>query len=99
MLRRKRVLEAINFIETDKVPMDLGAMRSTSISAFEYTNLRELLNLSRGLPMIYDPYQMLAIPEPDLLDALDCDVVFVDGKYSNAFNENKNLSISILVAG
>ncbi len=89
MLRRKRVLDAINFIETDKVPMDLGAMRSTSISAFEYTNLRELLNLPRGLPMIYDPYQMLAIPEPDLLDALDCDVVFVDGTYSNAFNEKQ----------
>jgi len=66
--------------------MDLGGMLSTSISCFIYSPLRKELGLPDGYPMIYDDYQMLAIPEADVLDALDCDVVFVDRNYSNAFD-------------
>lgn len=87
MSRRQRVLKAFNFEETDRVPMDIGGMRSSCISCFQYADLRKHLGLPEGLPLIYDEFQMLAIPEPDVLDALDCDVVFVDGKYSNAFDE------------
>ena len=87
MKRRDRVIKALNFEETDRVPMDLGGMRSTSISCFQYAALREHLGLEKGLPLIYDDFQMLAIPEPDVLDILDCDVVFLDGTYSNAFDE------------
>jgi len=87
MKRRDRVISALNFKETKRVPMDLGGMRSTSVSCFRYSELRKYLNLKDGLPMIYDDFQMLAIPEPDVLDTLDCDVVFVDGTYSNAFDE------------
>ncbi|MBN2557727.1 MAG: hypothetical protein JXB33_03115 [Clostridia bacterium] len=87
MKRRDRVIKAFNFEEADRVPMDLGGMRSTSISCFQYSALRRYLGLEERLPLIYDDFQMLAIPEPDVLDALDCDVVFVDGKYSNAFDE------------
>ena len=87
MKRRDRVVSSLNFKETDRVPMDLGGMRSTSISCFRYSELRRYLGLKEGLPLIYDDGQMLAIPEPDVLDALDIDVVFVDGTYSNAFDE------------
>ncbi len=87
MKRRDRVIKALNFEETERVPMDLGGMRSSSISCFRYRELRKYLGLKDGLPMIYDDFQMLAIPEPDVLDILDCDVVFVDGTYSNAFDE------------
>jgi uroporphyrinogen decarboxylase len=69
--------------------MDLGGMRSSSISCFIYSGLRKHMGLEHRLPLIYDDYQMLAIPEGDLLDALDCDVVFYDGKYSNAFDERE----------
>jgi len=86
MKRRQRVMDALNFKETDRVPMDLGGMLSTSVSCFVYSSLRKELGLPEGYPMIYDEYQMLAIPEADVLDALDCDVVFVDRNYSNAFN-------------
>ncbi|MFO7636671.1 MAG: uroporphyrinogen decarboxylase family protein [Clostridia bacterium] len=87
MKRRDRVMRSLEFQEERRVPMDLGGMRSTSVSCFVYTALRAHLGLPEGLPMIYDDGQMLAIPEPDVLDALDCDVVFVDGTYSNAFDE------------
>lgn len=89
MKRRDRVISALNFKETDRVPMDLGGMRSTSVSCFRYSELRKFLGLKDGFPLIYDDFQMLAIPEPDVLDALDCDVVFFDGTYSNAFDETK----------
>ncbi|MDX1357704.1 MAG: uroporphyrinogen decarboxylase family protein [Clostridia bacterium] len=92
MLRRDRIVKALNFEETDRVPMDLGGMRSSSISCFRYSELRDFLGLSKGLPLIYDEFQMLAIPEPDVLDALDCDVVFYNGRYSNAFDETANFS-------
>ncbi len=87
MKRRDRVKKALNFEETSRVPMDLGGMRSTSVSCFRYSELRNYLGLKDGLPLIYDNFQMLAIPETDVLDALDCDVVFYDGKYSNALDE------------
>ncbi|MBN1623130.1 MAG: hypothetical protein JW903_02065 [Clostridia bacterium] len=90
MKRRDRILKAFRFEETKRVPMDLGGMRSTSISCFQYAALREHLGLPKSLPLIYDDFQMLAIPEPDVLDTLDCDVVFLDGKYSNAFDERPN---------
>jgi len=87
MMRRERIIKAFEFKETERVPMDLGGMRSTSVSCFRYAELRKYLGLPEGLPLIYDDFQMLAIPEPDVLDRLDCDVVFLDGKYSNAFDE------------
>lgn len=87
MKRRDRIIDALNFKETEKVPKDLGGMRSSSVSCFQYSKLRDYLGLREGLPLIYDTFQMLAMPEPDVLDALDCDVVFVDGRYSNAFDE------------
>jgi len=89
MKRRDRVIKAMNFEETARVPMDLGGMRSSSVSCFRYSELRKHLGLKDGLPLIYDDFQMLAIPEPDVLDALDCDVVFYDGKYSSAFDETE----------
>ncbi len=39
MNRRERVIKAFNFEETDRVPMDLGGMRSTSVSCFQYRDL------------------------------------------------------------
>ncbi len=86
MSRRQCVLDAINFIETTKVPKDLGGMRSTSISCFNYRALRKELRLEDRLPMVYDDGQMLAIPESDVLDALDCDVAFIQENSTNAYD-------------
>ncbi len=84
---RERVLKALKFEETDRVPCDLGAMRSTGISCFAYPKLVEALGLPPRRPKVHDTGQMLALPDKDVLDALDCDVVTIDGGVTNAFEE------------
>jgi len=85
--RRDRVLKALAHQETPTVPRDLGAMKSTGISAFAYPLLVEALGLPPRRPRVHDTGQMLALPEVDVLDALDCDVVTIDGGVTNAFDE------------
>lgn len=87
MTSRKRVLQALAFENTDRAPRDLGAMRSTGISAFAYPKLVAALDLPPRRPRVHDTGQMLALPEPDVLDALGCDVATVDGGVSSAFEE------------
>ena len=81
-------MNAIDFKPVDRMPKDLGAMASTSISCFAYPGLRKALSLRERLPRVYDTGQMLALPETDVLDALDCDVVTIGAdRYTNAFEE------------
>lgn len=87
MTSRERVLQALAFQESDRVPRDLGAMKSTGISAFAYPRLVEALGLPPRRPRVHDTGQMLALPDLDVLDALGCDVVTIDGGVTNAFEE------------
>lgn len=88
MTRRERILKAIDFAVTDQVPRDLGGMASTGISCFAYPALVEALGLPPRLPRVFDTGQMLALPDEDVLDALDCDCVHVSmDRCTNAFVE------------
>ncbi len=89
MTPRDLVLKALDFEETKRVPRDMGAMRSTGISAFAYPKLVEALGLPPRLPRVHDTGQMLALPDKDVLDALGCDVVTIDGGVTNAFEESE----------
>lgn len=71
----------------DQVPKDLGGMLSTGISAFAYPKLVKALGLPDRLPKVHDSFQMLALPELDVLDALDCDVVTINENVTNAFEQ------------
>ena len=71
----------------DRVPRDLGGMRSTGISCFAYPKLVTALGLPPRRPRVHDTGQMLALPDLDVLDALGCDVVTIDGQVTNAFEE------------
>jgi len=86
MKRRQRVLDALNFIETDRVPLDLGSSHVTGISCFNYGALATQLGLAERIPTVFEDSQMLAIVEKDVLDALDCDVMFIDKQATNAFD-------------
>jgi uroporphyrinogen decarboxylase len=83
MTRRERVMAALNFCETDRVPMDLGGMDSSGISCFAYPGLVGALGLPPRPPRVHDTGQMLALPDIDVLDALDCDVATVRLDFSN----------------
>jgi uroporphyrinogen decarboxylase len=79
---RERVLAAIGRSGSslpDRVPVDLGGMRSTGIMAIAYANLKEHLNISTGAIQIYDITQQLAQIEPEILSHFSCDVVPLDG--------------------
>lgn len=85
MTHRERVIRALNFLQTDRVPMDLGGMDSTGISAFTYPHLVKYLGLKKRLPYVHDTGQMLALPDLDVLDVLDCDVITVRMGFANGF--------------
>lgn len=84
---RQRVVDSLNFNESDRMAKDLGGMASTGISAFAYPALVEALGLAYRRPRVCDTYQMLAMPEMDVLDALGCDVVTVFWGATNSFDE------------
>jgi uroporphyrinogen decarboxylase len=71
----------------DRIPKDLAGMRSTGISAFAYPRLIAALGLPPRLPKVYDTWQMLALPDRDVLDALGVDVITVEGLRTNAFEQ------------
>jgi len=75
MTRRERVLCAISHREPDRVPVDLGAMRSTGITAVAYGNLKRYLGISAGSTDVYDVVQQLALPEDPILDYFEGDVI------------------------
>ena len=85
MTSRERIINAVEFKPTDRLPLDLSGMRSTGISAFAYPKLVEALGLPPRRPRVYDTGQMLALPEPDVLDALGCDCLVMEQGVTNAF--------------
>ena len=84
---RERVLKALNFETPDRLPKDLGGMRSTGVSAFAYPKLVAALGLPPRPPRVDDTVQMLALPDLDVLDALGCDVVTISYGVTNAFHQ------------
>jgi hypothetical protein len=90
MNSRERVLAALNFQPVDRLPKDLAGMRSTGISAFAYQSLRRALGLPFKPTRVHDIGQMLALPHTDVLDALGCDVVIIEGdNLTNAFEQTE----------
>jgi len=87
MTSRQRILAALNFQPADRLPKDLAGMRSTGISAFSYQSLRNALGLPTKPTRVYDTSQMLALPHTDVLEALGCDVVIVEGDVTNAYEQ------------
>lgn len=74
---RERVHAAVEHQEADRVPLDLGGSAVTGMHVDSVYKLRQALQLDPpGTPVkVVEPYQMLGEIGPDLLDALDVDVV------------------------
>lgn len=83
MNSRQRVLNAINHIEPDKVPVDLGATPSSNISAIAYNNLKKKLNMNDGHTRVYDVVQQVVTPEDTMLDYFGIDVVDIGRSFNN----------------
>ena len=74
MTSRERVLKTVNFQEPDHVPIDLGAMRASGISAVVYHAIKERMGLHTPTK-IYDVMQILAEIEPEFIERWHIDVL------------------------
>jgi hypothetical protein len=72
---RERVQRAINHQEPDRVPVDLGGTRVTSIHSEAYARVRAALGVNSTPVRIPDLFQMLGQVEMPVLDALHIDTV------------------------
>ncbi len=71
---RERIRATLAHREPDRLPFDLGGTRLTGIHVNAYRRLRPALGLEPREPKVGDLTQQLAEVEPDVLDALGCDV-------------------------
>ena len=72
---RERVMQAVNHVEPDRVPIDLGGHRSSGIMAIAYNKLKQHLGITSGDIYVYDFIQQLAIIEPEVLDRFGVDTI------------------------
>jgi len=96
MSHRQRVLAALNHREPDRVPLDLGSTRSTSLVIEAYTSLNSYLKVEEP-PRIFSKWLHIAHPNQAMLErfAIDTrglsqgdpdhwqDIVFPDGSYQD----------------
>jgi len=78
MNHRERVMAAIRHQEPDRLPVDLGGMRSTGIMAMAYAELKKHLGIEGGELKVFDTGQQLAYVEAPIRDRLGLDVVILD---------------------
>ncbi|MCD6156202.1 MAG: methyltransferase [Candidatus Atribacteria bacterium] len=83
MTSRERVLNAINHKETDRVPIDLGATPSSTISAIAYNNLKKHLKITNGHTWVYDVVQQVVLPEEWCIKRFNVDVIDIAQAFLN----------------
>ena len=77
---KKRLIDALNHREGDRLPVDFGGMTVTGMHVSCVEALREYYGLDRHPVKVYEPYQMLGLIEDDLKEALGLDVQGVGGR-------------------
>ena len=77
MTSRERVLRAVNFQDTDRVPIDLGAMKASGIGVKAYNRIKARVGL-HSRTRIWDPKFMIASVEEAVMRRFHLDVVPLD---------------------
>lgn len=77
MTSRERVLRAVNFQESDRVPIDLGAMKASGISVKAYNRLKARIHL-HSRTRIWVPRSMVTSVEEAVRRRFHVDVVSLD---------------------
>ncbi len=78
MNHRERVTSAIRHQTPDRLPVDLGGMRSTGIMAIAYQQLKQHLGMTGGEALVFDTGQQLAYVESAVRDWMGADVLILD---------------------
>jgi uroporphyrinogen decarboxylase len=77
MTSRERVLRAVSFQDTDRVPIDLGAMKASGIAVKAYNRVKARVGV-RSRTRIWDPKFMIASVEEEVMRRFHLDVVPLD---------------------
>ena len=77
LTNRERVLTALRHKEPDRVPIDFGGTRVSSIMAVTHAKLRKHMGLDHGRIRVDGPAQIVIEMEEDIRAAFDIDVRFV----------------------
>jgi hypothetical protein len=81
MTSRQRVLAAINFQPVDRVPVDLAGTHCSGAHVSIIAGMRKALGLPTKQPVkVTDCYQMLGEVGPDLIEALQLDIVMLPAR-------------------
>ncbi len=75
MNSRERVLATVQHRTPDRLPIDLGGMRSTGIMSIAYNNLKRNLGMSNVTTRMHDIVQQLAQPDIGVLNRFQIDVI------------------------
>jgi len=74
---RDRLACTLNHKQPDRIPVDFGGTAVTGVHASCVAALRDYYGLEKRPVCIHEPFQMLALLDDDLLDAMGVDVVGV----------------------
>jgi uroporphyrinogen decarboxylase len=77
MNSRERLVAALHHEEPDLVPIDFGSTGSSGINIIAYNRLVKYLGLDLKPPLLFDLFQQLAEPDPEILQITGCDVVML----------------------
>ena len=77
MTSRERVQRAVNFQPVDRVPIDLGGMKASSIAVEAYAHLQQKLGIHQT-PRVFDPRFMIAVVEEPVRKRFHLDVRSLD---------------------
>ncbi len=77
MTSRERVQAVLDRRLPDRVPIDLGGTRTSSISVFPYIDLKKRLGMSGSKVKVVDVFQMLPLMDLSILEQIHSDVVMV----------------------
>lgn len=79
MTSKERIINALNHKESDKIPLDFGAVSVTGMHYSCVAALREYYGLEKHPIKVFEPFQMLGLIEEDLKSVLGIDA---EGVYS-----------------
>jgi uroporphyrinogen decarboxylase len=77
MTARERVTRAVNFQPTDRVPIDLGGMKASTIAVKAYNRVKAQLGI-RTSTRVWDPKFMVAHVEEEIRQRFHLDIIPLD---------------------
>lgn len=90
MLSKKRIQEALNHCQSDKIPIDFGGTLVSGMHVTCVAALRDYYGLEKCPVRIHEPYQMLGLIEDDLKEIIGVDIEAVNPRNSMFGFPNEN---------